>query len=71
MTGFYLKYNTRLKSIKIHSANIESVMRVDVNSIRDGSFRGCSQMAATLKSVTHISYSDEIWHSYNLSKEDP
>ena len=23
------------------------------------------------KSVTHISYNDETWHSYTLSKEDP
>ena len=40
------------------------------NPIQDGHFRGCSRMGEG-KNLSHISYSDETWHSYTLPKEDP
>ena len=47
-----------------------------LNFIQDGPFCGYSQMTEGKrvpfqKSVTHIIYNDEIWHSYNLHKENP
>ena len=47
-----------------------------LNSIQDGPFRGCSRMGVGQKSpppknLSHISYNDETWHNYTLSKEDP
>ena len=32
---------------------------------------GGQKGSSSLKSVTHICYNDEIWHSYTLLKEDP
>ena len=41
-----------------------------LNPIQDGPFQGCSRMIPISK-ICHISYNDETWHSYTLSKKDP
>ena len=32
---------------------------------------GVGFLAPPLQSLSHISYTDETWHSYTLPKEDP
>lgn len=55
----------------VHSFVIDTL-----NPIQGGPFCGYSQMTEGKrvpfqKSVKHIIYNDEIWHSYNLHKENP
>ena len=53
---------------------------LSINPIQDGHFWGCSQIEGggggkgpppPPKNLSHISYNDETWNSYNLPKEDP
>ena len=57
------------------NSNIREVWNMfKVNPIKDGHFRGCSQMggqkALTLLHLSHISYNDVDWYIYTLPKED-